>query len=242
MKKIVVIILSVIFMMGFVKVYGAEDRMTSTADFTYKSFDAVTGRVKITFDINANTLSDGIVGIASSAVTPSNYSDYAICFRIRSGGFFDANNKSDFTKANTVSYQTNTTYKVEIDADITNQIYNAFVYINGEQQQIADNYAFRAAADDFGKITARGGGGVAAGLYYIENISVTATEGEFESFSLPNVFCENMVLQRNKPHVIYGKANSMVTVRLEKGTLVSEKTVLAENGSFKAELDALPAS
>lgn len=242
MKKSIAFFLIFILLLGVVTIEGADDRMVSTADFTYRSFEAVSGRVKIEFDINANTVSDGIVGIASSYVTPKNYSDYAICFRIRQGGFFDSNNGSDFDKAANVSYVKNTTYKVEIDADITNQVYNAFVYIEGEKKTIADNYAFRAAADDFGKITVRGGGGVKAGLYYVENIKVEQGEGEFESFVLPNVFCENMVLQRNKPHVVYGRADGEVTVRLERGELCSEKTVMAENGTFKAELDMLPAS
>ncbi len=242
MKQYIACLLVLVLLFGAVAIEAADDRMVSTADFSYKSFNAVTGRVKISFDINANTVSDGIVGIAGSNVTPKNYSDYAICFRIRQGGFFDSNNGSSFDKAGTVSYVKNVTYRVELDADITNQVYNAFVYIEGKKKIIADNYAFRAAADNFGKITVRGGGGVAAGLYYVENITVEQGEGEFESFVLPNVFCENMVLQRNKPHVVYGRADGEVTVRLEKGESVSEKTVMAENGVFTAELDALPAS
>lgn len=242
MKKVVLIVICLAVLLGHTGVLAADDRMVSTADFTYRSFDAVMGRVKISFDINANTVSDGIVGIASSYVTPKNYSDYAICFRIRTGGFFDSNDGNSFSKANDVYYVKNTAYRVEIDADIINQVYNAFVYVNGEKKVIADNYAFRASANDFGKITARGGGGVAAGLYYIENINIEQGDGEFESFSLPNVFCENMVLQRNKPHVIYGRANGEVCVRIEKGNVASEKTVMAVGGNFKAELDMLPAS
>lgn len=242
MKKVISVILSVVFMMSFINAYADGDRMVSTADFSYRSFDAVSGRVKITFDVNANTVSDGIIAIASSSVTPKNYSDYSICFRIRAGGFFDSNNGSSFDKAGDVYYAKNTTYTVELDADITNQVYNAFVYIDGEKKTVADNYAFRAAANDFGKITARNGGSYSAGLYYIENITVEQGEGELETFSLPNVFCENMVLQRNQPHVIYGRADGEVSVKIERGELMSECTVKSQDGVFKAELDALPAS
>ncbi len=242
MKRLVMLILVMAIVMSSVPALGASDRMISTADFTYKSFNAASGRVKITFDINANTLSDGIVGIASSTVVPKNYTDYAICFRIRSGGFFDSNNASDFTKKETVSYTKNTTYTVEIEADTTQQIYNAFVYINGEKKMIADNYKFRASASDLGKITARGGGGVSAGLYYIENITVTEEEGGFETFSLPNFFCENMVLQRNVPHVIYGRGTGEITVTLTDGTNTSKTTVNAVDGLFEAVLSPLPAS
>ncbi len=242
MKKIVSVILAIIIMSGCIGVSGASDRMVSTADFSYKSFNTATGRVKISFDINANTVSDGIVGIASSTVTPKNYSDYAICFRIRSGGFFDSNNGNSFDKAGNVYYTKNTTYKVEIDADVTNMVYNAFVYINGEKKTVADNYSFRASASDLGKVTARGGGGVSAGLYYIENIVVTEMEGEFETFMLPNFFCENMVLQRDKPHVIYGRGTGDITVTLSRGELVSTSTVSAKDGLFEAVLNPLPAS
>lgn len=242
MKRIISLILSVIFMLGCVSVSAASDRMVSTADFTYKSFNTVTTRAKISFDINANTVADGIVGIASSKVTPKNYSDYAICFRIRAGGFFDSNNGSSFDKAGDVYYTKNTTYRVEIDADIINQIYNAYVYINGEKKIVADNYAFRASSTDFGKITARGGGGVSAGLYYIENITVEQGTESFETFSLPNFYGENMVLQRGTPHVVFGRGTGSVTVTLEKGEMISTATVECENGEFKAELDPLPAS
>lgn len=242
MKKIISLFITFVLALGAVAVCAAGDRMVSTADFSYRSFNTVTKRAKISFDINANTVSDGIVGIASGSITPKNYSDYAICFRIRAGGFFDSNNGSNFDKAGDVYYTKNTTYRVEIDADITNQIYNAYVYVNGVKKIVADNYAFRAQAYDFGKITARGGGGVAAGLYYIENITVEQGEVSFETFTLPNFFAENMVLQRNTPHIIYGRATGNVTVTLSKNDLISTATVMSENGKFTAELEPLPAS
>ncbi len=242
MKKIIAIVLTVAVVLSCFVLACAADKMISTADFTYQTFNTVTNRAKISFDINANTLSDGIVGIASSTIVPKNYSDYAICFRIRVGGFFDANNGSSFDKVSTVNYTTNTTYHVEIDADIINQVYNACVIIDGEKHVIADNYAFRASASDLGKITARGGSGIQAGLYYIENITFLQGEGEFQTFSLPNFFAENMVLQRNKKHKIFGHGEGEITVSLSNGTVSSKKTVTALNGVFEVYLDPLPAS
>lgn len=241
MKRIVAIIAVLILQLGALNAYAASDKMVSTADFTYKSFDAVSVRATISFDINANTVSDGIVGIASSSIVPKSYSDYAICFRIRAGGFFDANNGSDFDKATDVYYVKNKTYHVEIDADITNQIYNAFVYVDGEKHMVADAYVFRKSASDLGKITARGGGGVQAGLYYIENIAAEQGEGRIETFRLPNFYTENMVLQRNKPHRIFGKATGDVTVTLSKGEVNSTVTVSPVDGLFEAEIAQVPA-
>ncbi len=242
MKRAVALILLVIFSLGSVSAMAADDTMVSTADFTYKTFERVEGRVKISFDVNANTVSDGIIGIASADIVPKDYADYSICFRIRTGGFFDANNGGSFSKVETVSYVKGETYRVEIDADITNKIYNAFVCIDGEKKVVAQNYAFRKGADSLGKITVRGGGGVAAGLYYIENILVEKGEGSFETFTLPNFFGENMVLQRGVAHKIFGRGTGEIKVRLEKGELFSEAAVTAENGEFEALLDPLPAS
>ncbi|MBQ6795191.1 MAG: hypothetical protein IJO83_03485 [Clostridia bacterium] len=242
MKRLIAAVLMVIVMLSNFVFVSAAERMVSTADFSYKTFEAVSGRATISFDINANTVSDGFVGIASSTVVPKNYSDYAICFRIRTDGSFDANNGSSFDKATEVKYAVNTTYHVEIDADIMNQIYNAYVYAHGEKHIIADNYAFRASALDLGKITARGGANVASGLYYIENIEAIQGEGEFETFVLPNFFAENMVLQRNEKHKVFGRGEGEITVSLSNGVVTSKTTVVAENGEFEAYLDPLPAS
>lgn len=242
MKKVISIILMLCIMMSSFMIAKASDPITSTADFTYKTFNVVKNRAKITFDINVNTISDGVIGIASSTITPKNYSDYAICFRIRTDSTFDANNGGNFEKASTVNYKVNTTYKVEIDADIINQVYNAFVYVDGVKHTVADNYAFRTSALDLGKITARGGSEVSAGLYYIENVTAIQEEGEFETFSLPNFFAENMVLQRNEKHKIFGIGNGEITVSLSNGVLESKKVIKANEGPFEVYLDPLPSS
>lgn len=248
MKKIISLALSVLFMLTmFIEAAPAAviDEIVSTADFTYHSFVTVTGRALISFDLTANTVSDGVICIGASNIIPSDYTDYAICFRIRAGGFFDANNGSSFDKAGNVYYQAGKTYRVEIDADIENQIYNAYVTVDGERLMVADNYGFRASAGDLGKITARGGAGVAAGLYKLENFTAEKGEGSFQTFTLPNYYAENMVLQRDKPHLIFGKvsdATEEVRVTLQKGDLVSSAVVIPENGRFEARLSILPAS
>lgn len=242
MKRIAAFIMTLLFLFEGNMFVHASDKIVSTADFSYTVFETLTERAIIEFDITANTVSDGIVAIASSSVTPKAYTDYAICFRIRAGGFFDSNNASGFSAKETAYYQANKAYHVEIDADITNQVYNAFVYIDGVKYTIADNYAFRIAANDLGKITVRGGGGVAAGLYSIENITYTKGEGEFETFVLPNFFTENMVLQRNKPHLIYGRASGSVTVTVSDGeNILSQATAKAAEGEFKVELEPVQA-
>lgn len=243
MNKVLSLLITLALLLPSFSVQAAETTIISTANFSYQTFTTLTNRALISFSLTANTVSDGVIGITSSTKAPSDYSDYAICFRIRAGAFFDANNGSDFSFAESMSYEKDKTYSVLIDADITNQVYNAYVTSpSGVKCKIADCYAFRTPVSDLGRITARGGWGVAAGLYSISALTAAQGEGEFEMFTLPNFYAENMVLQRGKPHLVFGKANGSVRVRLEKGTLVSETTVNSENGTFRAYLEPLPAS
>ncbi len=243
MNKVLSLLITLTLLLPTVSARAAETAIISTADFSYHTFTTLTNRALISFSLTANTVSDGVIGITSSTKTPSNYSDYAICFRIRAGAFFDANNGSDFSFAESMSYEKDKTYSVLIDADITNQVYNAYVTSpSGEKCKIANCYAFRTPVSDLGRITVRGGGGVKAGLYSISALTAVQGEGELEILTLPNFYAENMVLQRGKPHLVFGKANGSVSVRLEKGSLVSETTVNSENGAFRAYLEPLPAS
>ncbi len=243
MKKLLVFLSTLIFAISSGICAFAAGRIVSTADFSAVSYGKFENRVSIKFDINANTLSDGIVGIASSDITPADYSDYAICFRIRKGGFFDTNNGSNFNKDNEIKYLTGKTYNVEIIADTKNKVYNAYVYIDGEKNTVCENYAFRAKSDNLGKVTARGGGGVQAGLYYIENIEFAQEEGELEMFSLANFYCENMVLQRGEAIRVSGRAaKGDITATLKRGDIVKSATASAKEGEFEIFIPSVPAN
>ena len=243
MKKALISLLIALMCVGGIFAHGADDRIVSTSDFSYVTFTKVEKRATIEFDVNANTVSDGIIGITADNINPSAWGDYAICFRIRKGGFFDANDGSSWGYENNVTYTAGQTYHVVIDADITNQIYNAFVMVDGEKVAVAKNYAFRTNAQSLSKIMARGGSGVAAGLYYIENITFTQGEGQFETLELPNFFMDNMVLQRGEKHVIYGKSNAeKVYVTLTDGKTTSMGEAKTANGKFEVKIDPVPAS
>ena len=244
MKKVIrafCIIEALLLLIGVLPVM-ALNPMNSATDFSYQSFSSVTGKAFISFDVTANKVSDGIIGIASASVTPKAFSDYSICFRIREGAFFDSNNKSDFDKVETVSYIAGKAYHVEIEADIKNNTYSAYVVIDSVRHTIADSYAFRASAGSLGKISAIRGGSYQGGLFSIDNITVESVE---DPFTLPNFYDENMVLQRGEPHVIFGRAakgTDHIEVKLEKGDLVSKADAEIKDGRFEAELPPLPAS
>ena len=246
MKRITALILIIMLLGGIGVTVNASDRMVSTTNFAYTSFENCEQMAYISFDINANTLSDGFIGITSGNVIPDAYSDYAVCFRIRPDGTFDANNgSSTYARVEVVSYEKNKTYRVDVVADIINQVFDIYVTSNGTRHVIAESYAFRTYADNLGRITACAGRGIAAGLFYIENISFKAGEGVMEEFTLPNYYTEKMVLQRGEPHLVFGKAATNaeeITVTLSNGSSTSTTVVKPENGEFRAYLNPLEAS
>ncbi|MCD8048351.1 MAG: sialate O-acetylesterase [Clostridia bacterium] len=242
MKKLS-LILAVILLFSFAPPTFAADEYVSTADFTYHTFTPSSPLVHISFYITVNTTSDGIVGITGSSITPAAYTDYAICFRIREGGYFDSNDASSFSQVETAYYEVNTAYLVEIDADITNQIYNAYVTIDGTHYTVAQSYAFRTTVSDLGKITVRSGGSYKAGLYSVSSLSVTSEDGVLQTFTLPNYYSDNMVLQRGKDHIVFGRSTAeTVTANLSGNGYTSSASAVPEDGEFTISLSPLPAS
>ncbi|WP_164821631.1 sialate O-acetylesterase [Paenibacillus koleovorans] len=65
-----------------------------------------------------------------------------------------------------------------------------------------------------------------------------------QGLELPNFFTSNMVLQRRKPHVIWGKAaaGTSLTVSLTNGSVASRQDVTSDSeGNWTASLNPLPA-
>lgn len=224
---------------------SADNAIVSTADFSTTSFDAVTDKAYISFYLTANEITDGVIGITESQATPTYWDQYGISMSIGTDGVFNVYNSTGFTRMEEVNYIPGEAHFVEIVADVKANTYDAYVTVGGQKYALAENYGFRKACTDLGKITVRGGLNVAAGKFQIEDFEVEDGGGMPDDFLLPNFIRENMVLQRNVPHVIYGKANSgagEITVTLERGDMVSEAVAEVEDGRFKAELDPLPAS
>lgn len=80
----------------------------------------------------------------------------------------------------------------------------------------------------------------AEGATILANIVFTAISKEYTELLIAPIFTNNMVLQRNKPIVFWGKATpkSVVTITLDESSTSS--TVLP-NGSWQATLPAMPA-
>ncbi|MGN1097486.1 MAG: immunoglobulin-like domain-containing protein, partial [Clostridia bacterium] len=86
-------------------VKAEAETWVSTADWTCRNFDSVSDTVYINFDIIPSALTDGVMGICSSDVTPGAWSNYNIVVRLRPEGYFGAHNGSSYTTTNKVTYE-----------------------------------------------------------------------------------------------------------------------------------------
>jgi hypothetical protein len=211
---------------------------TSTADWSTKSFDAAKGDMVISFDIYANELTDGFVGLCSSTNTPSAWGNYNMAFRIQPDGTFDAYNQSSYQKTNTVTYEAGKTYKVVIKADLDTKKYSAYVVSDGAISTVAENFSFRQSApsaSDIGKVTVRGGDSKAAGLFTVSDFKVEKTDTYLENASFVNgkISCDILSMSEK---------SGVVCVALydENGTLIKVETkeVDLEEGFTSFELEA----
>ncbi|MCD8048479.1 MAG: glycoside hydrolase family 43 protein [Clostridia bacterium] len=133
----------------------------------------ITGHKFISFDIAANEISDGIVAFCGEDVTPSDWSDYAIAFRIQPDATMDARNGSAYEATEEFTYEVGLTYHIMADVDVTEQKCNVYVTdYRGKTICVAKDFAFRCEASDIGKVTVRGGSGVESGLFYVTNMAV----------------------------------------------------------------------
>ncbi len=75
-------------------------------------------------------------------------------------------------------------------------------------------------------------------ILIIQGLTVAAF-GEAAVLSLPTIFSDNMVIQRDKPIHIWGKADAQERIRVEFAG--SSATTVAQNGHWEIWLDPVPA-
>jgi len=219
-----------------------DSRWYSTADFsTHNLYFGNISPVTMEFLVTPlkNNI-DGYIGYTSKENNISGWSTCAIVVRLNVDGYFDCRSGNAYV-GNPIPYEAGITYKVKIVADLDSKLYTVTI----DDKILYQNAAFRsdsAPISNIGKICVRGGHQIPAGEFYIENHNYRIEGGYI---TLQNLFDENMVLQRGKPHRIFGKAtpNSNITVTLSNGEISSSKTVISDNNEFfMAELDPLPSS
>ncbi|MDO4563805.1 MAG: BNR-4 repeat-containing protein [Clostridia bacterium] len=143
----------------------------STADFSCQTFDALSGVAYINFDITPSAFTDGLVAIASSAITPTNWGHYNIGVRVTPSGYFEAHNGTTFTYTNPVTYKVGNLYHATIKTDIAAQTYSFWITDeNAVTTLVAQNFSYRSkSGGDLTKVNVRGGSGVEAGLFTVSN-------------------------------------------------------------------------
>lgn len=167
-----------------VTVKESVETWVSKADYSTYSFAPVTGEAVFSFDITADELTDGVIGICGSSNTPSYWSSYNMAVRIQPDGTFDAYNGSGYQKTNTITYEAGKSYKVIIKANVSQKTYSVYVIKDGEINTVGENYTFRSGApvtSDLAKVTVRGGDGKAAGLFEVSDFKVQATDTYIEN-------------------------------------------------------------
>lgn len=159
-----------------------ENIWHSTADYSTRNFEKIT-KGAISFDITANELTDGVVGICGSNVTPTDWGNYSVVVRLRPEGYFDARNGGAFEYTNKVDYVIGETYHVRIVADVQNKTYT--VYITDEDNTtytLAENFKFRTSAPtvgDLSKVSVRGGSGISEKTFAVTKLKAeSGTTGE----------------------------------------------------------------
>ncbi|MDO4563548.1 MAG: family 43 glycosylhydrolase [Clostridia bacterium] len=148
--------------------------LKASADFSTIDIGTITDRAFVTFDLHAYKISDGIVALCSPSAVPSNWSDYPVTFRICPDATFDARNGANYEATERVTYRELYTYHVCLDLNVRDNVYCAYVTTpDAATYTIAQNFSFRIPAAALGRLSVRGGDGVEAGLFEIENLYVS---------------------------------------------------------------------
>ncbi len=147
----------------------------SVIAFSTIPFEPQLGKAAFSFTLVANEFTDGVVLFASTDAPPYNWTDFSICIQIWPDGLFWAINGREYNAVKPISYEPNIPYAIEIDADIPNAVYDAYVIKDGVRHQLADKYSFRSSAipaKDLSKLCVRSGHNVSSGVFYIEDFRI----------------------------------------------------------------------
>ena len=130
-----------------------EFKLTRAGSLTAYNFEDVTDSLELEFDVTPNVTSTNIVFAATSSdkdtSTANPYGSFAAILRMNpSGSVWDAYDSTTYRAANSLTYEKGKTYHVTMRIDVKSQKYSAWVAVDGNEVQIADNYRFRASGID----------------------------------------------------------------------------------------------
>ncbi|MDO4563474.1 MAG: hypothetical protein Q4C12_06525 [Clostridia bacterium] len=133
-----------------------------------------TGVKQIEYDITPLELTDGIVALCGTDSPADNWNQYNITIRLRPDGTMDAINGTVFSSDTSVPYEVGKRYHVCAKVDIGASRYSVFVSDeDGDTKTLADNAAFRSDTSNLNRVCVRGGYGISAGQFYVENFCVS---------------------------------------------------------------------
>lgn len=145
----------------------------------YYTFEEQTGEFYFEYEITANELTDGVVGLIGSSVTPNAWNSSSMVIRLQPGGYMDARNGEGFSYNTYVQYEPGKTYLIKGKANVASRVYSVTVTTpEGYTYQLANNFSFRSDAPyvtGINKIMVVGGSGVSGGKFTVSNFKVYNT-------------------------------------------------------------------
>ncbi|MDO4563203.1 MAG: DUF5695 domain-containing protein [Clostridia bacterium] len=160
------------------RILGVQPESTtwvSTDTWFARDIGRHAGDTTFNYKLSVSALTDGVVFLCGSNITPSDWGDANIAVRTTTSGMFEARNGDVYTYTNAAEYAVGADYDFKIYVDTSQRRYSVFVTdAAGTTTLLADNFEFRttsAAVSDISKCVVRAGNAVAAGLFSIRDFN-----------------------------------------------------------------------
>ena len=192
-------------------------------------------RMTVSFDAVTTLPADqtnAIIGIGAAGSDYHAYAQVPIVIRMFNDGYFSVYDGTRFVRSD-VRHATNTKYSIRADIDLERQTYSVYVTLpDGTEQQIAQDFAFRATAQApaaIGKIYLFNND-QEAGRYWLENITLTDEQEHADKEAL------NAAIERAE--ALDETAYTAESWAAMQEALNAAKTVAADAQADQAAVDA----
>lgn len=168
----------------------------------YHTFSEQSGEFFFEYDITPHQITDGVVGICGTNVSPTTWSSPSMAIRIQPNGYMDVRNGSDYSSTTAVPYEINKTYHISVKANISTKTYSVYVTTpDGTTYQLANNFTFRSDAPyitSVNKVITVGGAGISGGLFTVSNFRITEGKPKITSVKVTDSKAACTIISREE--------------------------------------------